>query len=39
MRYLPHTEHDRRDMLATIGAASVDDLYRDVPAVAAQGHC
>jgi len=34
MRYLPHTEHDRRSMLAAIGAASVDDLYRDVPVAA-----
>jgi glycine dehydrogenase subunit 1 len=34
MRYLPHTAQDRREMLATIGAASVDDLYRDVPASA-----
>jgi len=34
MRYLPHTEQDRRDMLAAIGVASVDDLYRDVPAAA-----
>ena len=32
MRYLPLTPADRRDMLATIGAASIDALYRDVPA-------
>jgi len=31
MRYLPHTEADRRAMLATIGATSVDSLFRDVP--------
>ena len=31
MRYLPLTEADRRSMLATIGAKSVDDLFRDVP--------
>jgi glycine dehydrogenase subunit 1 len=31
MRYLPHTEADRRAMLAAIGVSSVDDLYRDVP--------
>jgi glycine dehydrogenase subunit 1 len=31
MRYLPLTEADRRSMLATIGAASVDELFRDVP--------
>jgi glycine dehydrogenase subunit 1 len=34
MRYLPHTEADRRAMLAAIGAPSIDDLYRDVPAAA-----
>jgi glycine dehydrogenase subunit 1 len=34
MRYLPLTEADRRSMLDTIGAASVDDLFRDVPAAA-----
>ena len=31
MRYLPLTETDRRDMLAVIGARSVDELFRDVP--------
>jgi glycine dehydrogenase subunit 1 len=31
MRYLPLTDNDRRAMLATIGAKSVDDLFRDVP--------
>ena len=34
MRYLPLTDADRRDMLATIGARSVDELFRDVPASA-----
>ena len=34
MRYLPHTDDDRREMLATIGVASVDALFRDVPASA-----
>ncbi|MBU6372522.1 MAG: aminomethyl-transferring glycine dehydrogenase subunit GcvPA [Alphaproteobacteria bacterium] len=34
MRYLPLTQQDRAEMLARIGAASVDDLYTDVPAVA-----
>jgi glycine dehydrogenase subunit 1 len=34
MRYLPHTEADRRAMLQAIGAGSIDDLYRDVPASA-----
>ena len=32
MRYLPLTEDDRRAMLNVIGASSVDDLFRDVPA-------
>ena len=32
MRYLPLTEADRRDMIAAIGARSVDDLFHDVPA-------
>jgi len=31
MRYLPHSEADRRDMLAKIGVASIDDLFKDVP--------
>jgi len=31
MRYLPLTEADRRAMLAKIGVASVDSLFRDVP--------
>ncbi|WP_338503277.1 aminomethyl-transferring glycine dehydrogenase subunit GcvPA [Sphingomonas kaistensis] len=31
MRYLPLSDTDRSEMLATIGAASVDDLFRDVP--------
>ena len=34
MRYLPLTDADRREMLATIGAPSVDALFRDVPAAA-----
>ena len=34
MRYLPLTEGDRRDMLAAVGAASVDELFRDVPEAA-----
>lgn len=34
MRYLPLTRQDRDDMLQKIGAASVDDLFRDVPAAA-----
>ncbi len=31
MRYLPLTETDRAQMLALIGAKSIDDLYTDVP--------
>jgi glycine dehydrogenase subunit 1 len=31
MRYLPLTDGDRQAMLATIGAASIDDLFVDVP--------
>ncbi len=34
MRYLPLTEADRADMLRTVGAASIDDLFVDVPASA-----
>ncbi len=34
MRYLPLTDADRRAMLASIGAASVDSLFRDVPEAA-----
>ncbi len=34
MRYLPLTPQDRSDMLARIGVASIDDLFRDVPQAA-----
>ncbi|HUB94772.1 MAG TPA: glycine dehydrogenase, partial [Stellaceae bacterium] len=34
MRYLPLTPSDRQEMLAAIGAASIDDLFADVPAAA-----
>jgi glycine dehydrogenase subunit 1 len=34
MRYLPLTPADRREMLAAIGVASVDELFRDVPEAA-----
>ena len=37
MRYLPLTDADRREMLAEIGATSVDELFRDVPASARLG--
>ncbi len=34
MRYLPLTEADRGEMLAAIGAGSIDELFRDVPRTA-----
>ncbi|MGQ0559158.1 MAG: aminomethyl-transferring glycine dehydrogenase subunit GcvPA [Sphingosinicella sp.] len=34
MRYLPLTDRDRGDMLAAIGASSIDELFVDVPAAA-----
>jgi glycine dehydrogenase subunit 1 len=34
MRYLPLSDADRRDMLAVIGAGSIDDLFVDVPEAA-----
>jgi len=34
MRYLPHTPSDRVEMLAKIGASSIDDLFKDVPRAA-----
>ena len=34
MRYLPLTDEDRRAMLDRIGVASIDALFRDVPASA-----
>ena len=34
MRYLPLTDTDRSAMLATIGAATIDDLFVDVPEAA-----
>lgn len=30
-RYLPMTEQDRQQMLATIGAESIDELFADIP--------
>jgi glycine dehydrogenase subunit 1 len=32
MRYLPLSDSDRADMLARIGAESIDDLFADIPA-------
>lgn len=34
MRYLPLTDADRAEMLATIGVGHVDELFADVPAAA-----
>jgi glycine dehydrogenase subunit 1 len=31
MRYLPLSDHDRSQMLSSIGASSIDELFRDVP--------
>lgn len=31
MRYLPHTDQDRADMLAKIGVGSIDALFSDIP--------
>ncbi|PKN35466.1 MAG: aminomethyl-transferring glycine dehydrogenase [Deltaproteobacteria bacterium HGW-Deltaproteobacteria-19] len=31
MEYVPHTERDKRRMLETIGVASVEDLFSDIP--------
>jgi glycine dehydrogenase subunit 1 len=31
MAFLPHTEEDRRSMLAAVGVGSLDELYPDVP--------
>ncbi|CAA7614775.1 putative glycine dehydrogenase (decarboxylating) subunit 1 [Magnetospirillum sp. LM-5] len=36
MRYLPHTESDRRAMLAAIGISDVEQLFADVPVSARQ---
>jgi glycine dehydrogenase subunit 1 len=34
MRYLPLADADRREMLSAVGAASIDDLFVDVPEAA-----
>ncbi|MFH0855820.1 MAG: aminomethyl-transferring glycine dehydrogenase subunit GcvPA [Candidatus Omnitrophota bacterium] len=31
MSYIPHTQDDIRQMLKVIGAASIDDLFKDIP--------
>ncbi len=32
MRYLPKSPADRKEMLAEIGVASIDDLFSTIPA-------
>jgi glycine dehydrogenase subunit 1 len=32
MRFLPHSDADRRAMLAKIGVSSIEDLFADIPA-------
>ena len=32
MPFIPHTERDVRDMLSTIGVASIEDLFDEIPA-------
>ena len=34
MRYLPHTDADRAQMLKVIGVGAIDDLFADVPEAA-----
>ncbi|MBN2625074.1 MAG: aminomethyl-transferring glycine dehydrogenase subunit GcvPA [Spirochaetales bacterium] len=34
--YIPHTPEDREAMLSAVGAASADELYRDIPPAAVQ---
>ncbi len=31
MGYIPHTEEDRKTMLATIGVSHLEDLFQDIP--------
>ena len=31
MRYLPHSDAARREMLSVVGVKSIDDLFADVP--------
>ncbi|HKJ10725.1 MAG TPA: glycine dehydrogenase, partial [Gammaproteobacteria bacterium] len=32
MPFIPHTEDDVREMLAAIGAGSIEDLFNEIPA-------
>ena len=36
MRYLPHSAADRREMLASIGLSSIDELFSDIPRAVAE---
>ena len=38
MRYLPHTEADRRAMLGAIGVAGIEALFADVPPSKLRSH-
>jgi glycine dehydrogenase subunit 1 len=38
MRYLPHSDADRRAMLAKIGVGTIDELFADVPKGVLQRH-
>lgn len=31
MPYIPHSKNDEREMLATIGVSSIDELFREIP--------
>ena len=31
MSYVPHTEREREDMLAVVGASSLDELFAHLP--------
>src|SRR5437870_673429 len=31
MPYIPHTDQDRKEMLATIGVESIEELFREIP--------
>ena len=31
MRYMPHTDRERNEMLTKIGVGSIDDLFTDIP--------
>ena len=37
MPFIPHTEEEVQEMLAAIGAASIDDLFDEIPATLPAG--